>query len=91
MTDRLASLGDPPTKLRLELVRFRLEGIDTGWKVVSAKRVLPGGVKPKPAESLVTPRSQNPSLPSPGETPAIVGRSGRVAAELARPSFGTIQ
>ena len=52
-TDRLASLGDPPTKLRLGLVRFRLEGIDTGWKVVSAERILPDGVEPeaKPAET----------------------------------------
>ena len=41
-TDRLASLGDPPSRIRLELVRFRLEGIDTGWKVVTARRVLPG-------------------------------------------------
>ena len=31
--DRLASLGDPPSQFRLELVRFRLEAIDTGWKV----------------------------------------------------------
>ena len=36
--DRLASLGDPPTELRLTLVRFQLEGIDTGWKVTSARR-----------------------------------------------------
>lgn len=47
--DRLASLGDPPTRLRLELVRFRLEGIDTGWKVVAARRVRPGEDQPKPA------------------------------------------
>jgi hypothetical protein len=40
--DQLASLGDPPTTMRLSLVRFRLEGIDTGWKVISARRVLPG-------------------------------------------------
>lgn len=40
--DRLGSLGDPPTTLRLQLVRFRLEGIDTGWKVVSARRDVPG-------------------------------------------------
>lgn len=39
--DRLGSLGDPPTTLRLQLVRFRLEGIDTGWKVVSARRDVP--------------------------------------------------
>ena len=44
VVDRLASLGDPPTRLQLELVRFQLEGIDTTWKVVSARRVLP---KPK--------------------------------------------
>ena len=42
VTDQLASLGDPPTTLRLSLIRFRLEGIDTGWRVTAAKRVLPG-------------------------------------------------
>jgi hypothetical protein len=47
VSDRLASLGDPPSTLRLTLVRFRLEGIDTGWKVVSARRVQPGE-KPEP-------------------------------------------
>jgi hypothetical protein len=36
--DRLASPGDPPRRLRLALVRFRLDAIDTGWKVVSARR-----------------------------------------------------
>jgi hypothetical protein len=40
--DRLASSGDPPTRMRLELVRFRLEGIDTGWKVTATNRLLPG-------------------------------------------------
>jgi hypothetical protein len=39
--DQLASLGDPLTSFRLKLVRFRLEGIDTGWKVIEARRVLP--------------------------------------------------
>ena len=39
VTDRLASLGDPPSTLRLTLVRFQLEGIDTGWKVIAARRV----------------------------------------------------
>jgi len=34
----LGSSGDPPTTLRLTLTRFRLEGIDTGWKVTSARR-----------------------------------------------------
>ncbi|MEW4567645.1 hypothetical protein AB1L88_07220 [Tautonia sp. JC769] len=36
--DRLASPGDPPRLLRMSLVRFRLDAIDTGWKVVSARR-----------------------------------------------------
>ena len=44
--DLLASLGDPLTHFRLKLVRFRLEGIDTGWKVVEARRVLPGDDQP---------------------------------------------
>jgi hypothetical protein len=30
-------------------VRFRLEAIDTGWKVVSIQRVQPGDDKPAPA------------------------------------------
>ena len=34
----LGSSGDSPTTLRLTLTRFRLEGIDTGWKVTSARR-----------------------------------------------------
>lgn len=54
--DKLASLGDPPSRLRLTLVRFRLEGIDTGWKVVSARRVQPGEDRPMPT-------------PAPAETP----------------------
>jgi len=52
--DRLASLGDPPSRLRLALTRFRLEGIDTGWKVVSVRRILPGEVE-KEAEVTKTP------------------------------------
>ena len=55
--DRLASLGDPPSRLRLKLVRFRLEGIDTGWKVVSARRVQPGDDKPAPPPPESPPRS----------------------------------
>jgi hypothetical protein len=55
--DRLASLGDPSSRLRLKLVRFRLEGIDTGWKVVSARRVQPGDDKPAPASPPSPPRS----------------------------------
>ncbi len=57
--DRLASSGDPPSRMRLELVRFRLEGIDTGWKVVAARRELPGEAKPPAPAASPTP-SQNP-------------------------------
>jgi hypothetical protein len=73
---RSASLGDPPSRLRLELLRFRLEGIDTGWKVVSARRVLPGEVEKaaKPAVPPVAPATKSQgaspgdSVRSPGET-----------------------
>jgi hypothetical protein len=60
VTDQLASLGDPPTTLRLNLVRFRLEGIDTGWKVTSAHRVLPG----RPDESPPSIDRDDPAEPS---------------------------
>ena len=80
INERLASLGDPPTRLRLKLVRFRLEGIDTDWKVVSAKRILPGEetttaakVPPSSTSSLGTPRaSKAPPQPrrSLGEPPS---------------------
>ncbi len=36
--DSLRTADDPRGTLRLELVRFQLEGIDTGWTVVSASR-----------------------------------------------------
>ena len=63
IVDALGSLGDPPTPLRLTLTRFRLEGIDTGWKVTAAHR---GAQRPEPT------REAAPSLGSrrvsPGET-----------------------
>jgi len=46
VTDKLASSGEPRTELHLKLMRFRLEGIDTSWKVVSARR----GNAPEPEE-----------------------------------------
>jgi hypothetical protein len=66
VTDRLASLGDPPSKLRLTLVRFCLESIDTAWKVVSAKRILPGA-REKPSQEPPTspPRSLGDPAPKP--------------------------
>ena len=60
VTDKLGSLGDPPTPLRMTLVRFRLEGINTSWRVIKARRVLPGA--PDPDEA---PEEQ----PAPTETP----------------------
>jgi hypothetical protein len=75
-TDRLASLGDPPSRLRLDLVRFRLEGIDTGWKVVSAHRVMPGDAEPKagPSEPAEPPASKTAPV-SPGEMARSPGDS----------------
>jgi hypothetical protein len=74
-TDRLASSGDPATRLRLVLVRFRLEGIDTGWKVISARRILPdssdsNAKAPHHAVPSSPGRSQSPSVgrPSPSAT-----------------------
>jgi hypothetical protein len=58
--DKLASLGDPPTALRLELLRFRLEGIDTGWKVVSARRETA-------VPSVTAPPSAPESTPAPSQ------------------------
>jgi hypothetical protein len=60
VTDQLASLGDPPTALRLSLVRFRLEGIDTGWRITEARRALPGSADELPPDH---------QPPSPGSTP----------------------
>lgn len=59
--DKLASLGDPPTVLRLELMRFRLEGIDTGWRVVSARRE---SATPKEGETPARPPSVAPGSAS---------------------------
>jgi hypothetical protein len=61
--DRLGSSGDPPTPLRLTLTRFRLEAIDTGWKVTATRRE----GEPAPAEP--EPQALEPARPSPGESP----------------------
>ena len=73
--DKLASSGDPPTTVRLRLVRFRMDAIDTGWKVVAARRVKPGEpfepeVEPEPTTTSPTPEPASPGdlpRPSPGE------------------------
>jgi hypothetical protein len=64
--DRLASLGDPPTPMRLTLTRFRLEGIDTLWKVTAARRILAG-------ENAAKSGSQSPK-PTPAPTTESQGR-----------------
>ena len=56
--DALGSSGDPPTPLRLTLTRFRLEGIDTGWHVTSARRE---GVDPPPAVETEPPPAVAPA------------------------------
>jgi hypothetical protein len=61
--DSLGSLADPTTTLRLSLVRFRLEGIDTGWRVTSARRVLPG------AQEEATPATSLSETPPPETEP----------------------
>jgi hypothetical protein len=70
-TDRLASLGDPPARLRLVLVRFRLEGIDTGWKVISARRILPGSGESntKPAHDAARSSPGDSRSPAPAQPP----------------------
>jgi hypothetical protein len=47
IVDALGSPGDPPTTLRLTLTRFRLEGIDTEWRVTAARRETPTAVETK--------------------------------------------
>jgi len=72
--DKLASSGDPPTTVRLRLVRFRMDAIDTGWKVVAARRVkgpndpFEPEVETEPTTPAPEPASPgNPSKASPGE------------------------
>ncbi|WP_337176462.1 hypothetical protein [Paludisphaera sp.] len=56
--DALGSAGDPPVPMRLTLARFRLEGIDTSWRVIEARRVL--------AQPETTTDDQEPSPGGPG-------------------------
>lgn len=73
VVDTLGSLGDPPRTLHLTLKRFRLEGIDTGWKVTAARRE--GEAPPSPEPK--TEPSPTPPTRSPGETTLSPGESGR--------------
>jgi hypothetical protein len=83
VADRLASLGDPPSTLRLQLVRFRLEGIDTGWKVVSARREQAGTDPARaPADHERTSSSSQPSpTPTPTSEPRSLGNPGPDTSE----------
>jgi hypothetical protein len=70
--DKLASSGDPPTMLRLKLVRFRMDAIDTQWKVVSARRITPGVPdEPVDEEGPEPEIPSEPAKPSPGEVPTL--------------------
>ena len=72
--EKLGSSGGPPTTLRLKLVRFRLDLIDTEWKVVSARRVTPGEPdKPEDEDGPEPVMPPEPTKPSPGEVPASPG------------------
>jgi hypothetical protein len=64
VTDKLASSGDPPTRLNLKLMRFRLEGINTGWKVVSARRE----GDPEPVAAAEPEPAAEPAPTSPGDS-----------------------
>jgi hypothetical protein len=74
-TDRLASSGDPPTRLKLTLIRFRLEAIDSGWKVISVRRVLP-------ADEASPPASRTSSLPTPPNAAATSSPNDESARSL---------
>ena len=90
--DRLASLGDPPSRFRLDLVRFRLEAIDTGWKVVSARRFQPGDDKPPAPTPPPKSSSYGDERPSPGESSSgsMGGTSRSVSPGEATKSKGPV-
>jgi len=72
--DKLGSSGDAPTTLRLKLVRFQLDGVDTQWKVVSARRIKPGVPdEPEDEEGPEPVVPTEPVKPSPGEIPTSPG------------------
>ncbi len=82
--DKLGSSGDPPVTLRLKLVNFQMDGINTGWKVVSARRITPGTPDLPEDEDGPDPEiSPEPAKPSPGDLPSIPGlKPGDLPADL---------
>ena len=80
--EKLGSSGDPPKTLRLKLVRFQLDAIDTQWKVVSVRRLTPGVPDdPEDEEGPEPEMPPEPTKPSPGEitTPAGLNIEGLTA------------
>jgi DNA-directed RNA polymerase subunit RPC12/RpoP len=72
--EKLGSSGAPPTTLRLKLVRFQLDAIDTQWKVVSARRIKPGEPDlPEDEEGPEPEVTPEPVKPSPGVIPISPG------------------
>ena len=81
VVDSLGSLGDPPRTLHLALTRFRLEGIDTGWRVTATRRE----GEPPPAPPAEEPKPE-PPRPSPGETPVSPGEMPVSPGEIRLPT-----
>jgi hypothetical protein len=73
VVDALGSPGDPPKKLHLTLTRYRLELIDTGWRVTEARR---DGQPP------AQPPTQAPPSPS---TPSHSSESSRGKTDVSPP------
>jgi DNA-directed RNA polymerase subunit RPC12/RpoP len=72
--DKLGSSGDPPITLRLKLVHFEMDGINTGWKIVSARRVTPGAPDlPEDEDGPEPEKTPEPVKPSPGDVPVSPG------------------
>ncbi|AMV40509.1 hypothetical protein [Planctomyces sp. SH-PL62] len=70
VVDELGSPGDPPTPMRLTLVRFRLEGIDTSWRIVEARRILPSLPEPTPIPADSSPPAAPETSPAPPTPPS---------------------
>ena len=79
VTDTLGSAGDAPTPLSLTLTRFQFEGINTGWKVTSARRGLSadpplGPVVEPPAAQKKSPGETGPETPTAVDPSKIEGQ-----------------
>ena len=76
--DRLASQRRPAHAAPAQAVRFRLDAIDTGWKVVSARRIHPRRPRPARGRGRTRPGNLRPSPPGrPPATAAVPGPESR--------------